>query len=120
MARRRKQATIEMRELRQHIANMKSIDPNFDAGNGVTLEAAEALLNEGDVALEDYNITIALADEKDTFFGSKNKQMRAFNRKVLPAGGLKYGTDSAEYEGLGGVRDSERKRPVRKPKPVTS
>jgi len=108
-----------MRELREHIANMKSIDPAFDAGNGVTVEAAEALLNEGDDALEDFNITIASADEKDTLFGDKNKQMRAFNRKVLPATGLKYGRDSAEYEQVGGVRDSERKKPVRKPKPPT-
>lgn len=120
MARRRKKATEEMRELRQKIAGMKSIDPNFDAGNGVSVEAAEALINEAEAALEDFNQSVATTDEKDNFFGGKNKQVRAFNKKVLPATGLKYGTDSSEYEQVGGVRDSERKKRTVKPKTPTT
>lgn len=118
MARRRKQATPEIKELRQKIAGMKAIDPAFDAGNGVTLVAAEALLAGGEDKLEDYNQAIATADDKDNIFGAANKDIRGFNRKVLPAAGLKYGTDSSEYEQLGGVRDSDRKKRTPKPKPA--
>ncbi|MGC2237916.1 MAG: hypothetical protein WA584_17280 [Pyrinomonadaceae bacterium] len=116
MARRRKKATKEMRELRQKIAGMKSINPNFDAGNGVTVEAAETLINETEAALEDFNKSVATTDEKDNFFGGINKQVRDFNRKVIPATGLKYGRDSSEYEQVGGVRDSDRKKRTVKPK----
>jgi hypothetical protein len=105
-----------MKELEQKIAGMKSIDKNFDAGNSVTLEAAEAVLADSRASLEDYNSTLALADEKQNVFESKDRSARDFNRKVLPAAGLKYGRDSSEYEKLGGVRDSERKKPVRKKK----
>jgi len=121
MARRRKQATAEMRDLRQNIASMETVDEEFDAGNGVTLAAAKTLLAKGDNEMKDFNKTIASADDKDNIFKDTNKEIRAFNKKILPAGGLKYGTDSSEYEVLGGTRDSERKKPVRKPKdkPVT-
>jgi len=116
MARRRKQETEEMRELRQKIAGMRSVDANFDAGNGVTLVEAERVLEEAESALGGYNQVIATCDEKDNVFKDKNKSVRAFNKKVLPATGLKYGTDSSQYEQMGGTRESERKKPVRKPK----
>lgn len=115
MARRKKQESEEIKELWKIVAGMKAIDPAFDAGTGVTLAVAEALINEGIVALDECNQAVAVADDKDNIYAAKNKKIRAFKKKVLPAGGLKYGTDSSEYEMLGGVRDSERKKPVRKP-----
>lgn len=117
MARRRKQETEEMRELKQKIAGMRSIDVNFDAGSGVTLVQAETILGDAEGALGDYNEEIARCDEKDNVFKDKVKIIRAFNKKVLPATGLKYGTDSSQYEQMGGTRESERKKPVRKAKP---
>lgn len=116
MAIRRKRETVEMRELGQKIAAMKSIDRNYDSGNGVTLAAAEAVLLESADALDASNQAAAVWDEKDNIFKDKNKLVRAFTKKILPAAGLKYGTDSNEYEMLGGVRDSERKKRMPKPK----
>jgi hypothetical protein len=108
-----------MRELEQKIAGMKAIDADFNA-NGVKVSEGEAVLADARAALEDYNSTLATVDEKLSIFQVKDRAVRAFNRKVLPATGLKYGTDSDEYEQVGGVRDSERKRRVRKQKPPTS
>lgn len=100
----------------QKIAGMKSIDAALDLGNDVTVKAGEKLLNDSRKLLEDYNASLAAADGLLTAFEQKEKELQKFNAKVLPAGGLKYGKDSAEYEKLGGVRESERKKPVRKPK----
>jgi len=116
MARQRKTPTPAMKELEQKIAGMKSIDKNLDAGNGVSVAEGEAILADSRASLEDYNMTLALADEKQNVFGAKDKRARAFNSKVLPAVGLKFGKDSDEYEKVGGVRESERKKPVRKKK----
>lgn len=115
MARTRKSPTPAMKELDQKIAGMRAIDADFDAGNGVKLSAAEAVKADADTALADYNSMLAKVDEKYNAFTAKEKLARGFNKKVLPAAGLKYGTDSTEYEQLGGTRDSERKKPVRKP-----
>jgi hypothetical protein len=105
-----------MNELEQNIAGMKSIEPDLDAGSGVTVAAGEAVLADARAALEDYNATLAISDEKRNVFNMKDKLARAFNKKVKPAVGLKYGTDSDQYEKVGGVRESERKKPVRKPR----
>lgn len=118
MARQRKAATPPMNDAEQRINGMKSIDPALDLENGTSVSAGEALLAEARAALDDYNQTLALADEKLNIFKGKERLVRAFNKKVLPAVGLKYGTDSAEYEMVGGTRDSERAKPKPKPAPT--
>lgn len=116
MARRRKQETAEMKVLREKIDGMKAIDRSYDTGNNVTLAAAEELLERGVNSLGESNQALATADDKDNIFKDINKEIRSFNKKVLPAAGLKYGTDSSEYEMLGGKRESERKKRTVKPK----
>jgi hypothetical protein len=118
MARRRKAATQPMRDAEQRIAGMKSIEATLDLKDGVSVAAGEALLTETRAALDEYNQLLAQVDEKLNVFNGKEKLLQAFNRKVLPAVGLKYGTDSAEYEMVGGTRDSEHAKPKPKPEPA--
>lgn len=120
MARQRKQASPEMKETEQKVSGMKSINLTLDLGNDVTVAIGESLLATSRATMEKYNSLLAQADETLNEINTNNKTLRAFNKKVLPAVGLKYGTDSSEYEMVGGVRDSERKKPGAKkdlPKP---
>lgn len=105
-----------MKELEQRIAGLKTINPTLDLGNGVSIAAFEAVLNEGREAIEDYNSSLAVSDAKLNVVKATDKLIRAANKKILPAVGLKYGTDSDEYEKAGGVRESERKKPKSKDK----
>jgi hypothetical protein len=114
MPRARKTTSPAITDGEQKIAGMKSIESALDLGNGVTVANGETLLTETRTALENYNSSLAISDGLLNTFNEKERALRAFNKKILPAGGLKYGTDSLEYEKLGGVRDSERKRPVRR------
>lgn len=116
MARQRKLPTTAMKELEQNIAGMKSIDPALDFENGVSVAAGEAVLAAERATLEEYNSMLALLDGKLNQLMAEDRLSRAFNKRVKPAVGLRYGTDASEYEKVGGVRESERKRPVRKPK----
>lgn len=116
MAKARKTTSPAITDGEQRIAGMKSIDEALDLGNGVTVVSGEALLTDTRKLLVDYNASLAISDGLLTAFETKEKELQKFNAKVLPAVGLKYGKDSAEYEKAGGVRDSERKKPVRKPK----
>lgn len=108
-----------MRELEERIAGLKSINPTLDLENGVSVEAFEMVLNDARAAIEDYNVSLAVTDEKQNVVNGKDKLVRAALKKILPAIGLKYGTNSDEYEKAGGVRESERKKPVRRPKGET-
>ena len=118
MARRRKAATTPMNDTEQRVAGMKSIDPALDLQEGVSVAVGETLLDEARVALDEYNQVLAQSDEKLTIFKNKERNLKVFNKKVLPAVGLKYGTDSAEYEMVGGTRDSERAKPKPTPTPT--
>lgn len=118
MAKVRKTNSPAISEGEQRIAGMKSIESALDLGNDVTVKIGEKLLGDARQMLEDYNASLAVADGLLTAFEQKEKELQKFNARVLPAGGLKYGKDSAEYEKLGGRRESERKKPVRKAKPV--
>lgn len=116
MAKARKTTSPAITDGEQRIAGMKSIDEALDLGNGVTVAAGETLLTDARKLLADYNASLAVSDGLLNAFEEKEKELAKFNSKVLPAVGLKYGKDSAEYEKAGGVRDSERKKPVRKPR----
>jgi len=116
MPRQRKTTSAAITEGEQKIAGMKSIEADLDLGNEVTVAKGEELLNSSRTTLERYNASLAVSDGLLNEFNQTEKALRAFNKKVLPAVGLKYGTDSDEYEKAGGVRDSERKKPVRKPR----
>lgn len=117
MAKARKTTSPAITDGEQKVVGMKSIKEDLDLGNGVTVVNGEALLFDARRLLADYNASLAVSDGLLTAFELKEKELQKFNAKVLPAVGLKYGKDSAEYEKAGGVRDSERKKPNRKPTP---
>ena len=114
MARARKVTLPALKETEQKVAGLKAINKTLDLGKGVSVAAGEALLAGVRNKLEEYNTLLALADAKLNEVNAENKNLRGFNSKVLPAVGLEYGKDSHEYEMVGGVRESERKKPVRK------
>lgn len=118
MSKLRKTSSPAITEGEQKIAGMKSIDPHLDLGNEVTVENGDVVLGKARAALEAYNASLAVSDGLLNEFYEKERILRSFNKKVLPAGGLKFGLDSSEYEKLGGVRESDRKKPVRKPKAI--
>ena len=56
-------------------------------------------------------------DEKTNLFDSHEQDIVDFNLRILAAVKATYGPDSSEYEQVGGVRRSDRKRPARETKP---
>ena len=113
MARQKKTSkTVESASVR--LASIKSIGSDLDLGNGVTAAVYEDLINETKKVLEDYNTALSLVDEKQNLYKKIEKELQALHERVLISVAAKYGKDSNEYEKAGGVRKSERKKPVKK------
>lgn len=108
-----------MNEAVVRLANVKSIDTKFDLGNDITETTYNNAILETQAALEEYNSTLATADEKLNVFNAKEKVLKTIHKRVLKGVELKYGGDSDNYEKAGGTRESERKTTVRKNKPIT-
>jgi len=105
-------AALEKAERR--LAGMKSIDAELDLGEGVTVASVATERAATKTLQERYN---ALAIE----LGTVNDQLKAAERglnvlssKVLSLVRVKFGPDSTQYEAVGGVRTSERKRTPRR------
>ncbi len=66
--------------------------------------------------MEAYNSTLSTVDLTQGAFELAEKSLMELTEHVLVSVAAKYGKNSDEYKMAGGVRRSERKRPVRKPK----
>lgn len=99
-------------------AELKAIQPDgkLDLGNGHTHEALDAQIKKTSEALEAYNTSLTTSDKLGNIVTAEEKKLSRLSSDILTGVGQRFGTDSDEYEQAGGTRDSERKKPVRKPK----
>ena len=111
-----KRTSKELEKAQQRANNLKSIDPLLDLGNGLTLTAYQAAVSSLQTRLETYNNQLSALDAQANDLQAEEKSMAALSERMLEGVSVKYGKDSNAYEQAGGVRKSERKRPVRKPK----
>ncbi|PYS76635.1 MAG: hypothetical protein DMF66_13650 [Acidobacteria bacterium] len=92
-------------------AGLRSIGTH-DFGNGLTSAAFEQAITDTRTRLDDYNQTLSMVDEKANLLADSEKTLRDYHERVLAGVGAKFGKNSNEYEKVGGVRKSERKRPT--------
>jgi hypothetical protein len=100
------------------LAGLKSISPTVDLGNGLTAVAYEASINNLRQKLETYNTTLSVADSQRNSVQDAEKALRDLSERMLTGVASKHGKNSDEYEKAGGVRKSERKKPVKVKKAV--
>ncbi len=100
----------------RRIASLKSISPALDLGNGVTIDSFAAAIKTTQDKLEAYNSSLSTVDLTQGALEVAEKSLMELTEHMLLSVAAKYGKNSDEYKMAGGVRRSERKRPVRKPK----
>jgi hypothetical protein len=115
MARARRKSVI-LDVARQRLAGLKSITPAPDLGPTITVPGFQTLVSAFTSRLDGYNQKVAELDEEQNGVDADELVIRDWNKRVLSAVEAQFGPDSSEYEAVGGTRQSERKRPVRKPK----
>ena len=62
----------------------------------------------------DVNQNYAALDDQQNRLETKEDGGNVWSKRILAAIGAKYGTDSSEYEMVGGTRKSERKKPSKR------
>lgn len=110
---------IRVRDLdkgRTRLAAVKSIDTALDLGNDLTIANYETEVEKTEAAIALYNTTLSTIDDLYNAALAKIEGLKDWNERMLNGVASKFGTNSSEYEMAGGVRKSERKKPVRKPK----
>jgi hypothetical protein len=100
----------------RRIAALKSISPTLDLGNGVTIESFATAIKTTQDKLEVYNSSLSTVDLTQEALELAEKSLMELSEHMLVSVAAKYGKNSDEYKMAGGVRRSDRKRPLRKPK----
>jgi hypothetical protein len=102
---------LEKAELRA--SGLKSIDPTLDLGKEMTfanyLEQIQAVRTH----LDEHNAALATIDKSRHELDTMEKTLKELTERMLLGVATHYGKDSNEYAMAGGVRTSDRKRPVR-------
>jgi hypothetical protein len=93
--------------------NLKAISPTLDLGGDLSLVAFDKLITQAETALDEYNQTVALLDEKGNRLDALLKQTSDMSARMLAGIGARHGRNSSEYEQAGGVRTDEIKRTKR-------
>lgn len=90
-------------------AGLRSIGAQ-DFGNGVNSVAFEAAVTDTREKLDEYNQALSLADEKANLLSDSEKKLQDFSERILAGVAAKYGKNSNEYEKVGGIRKTDRRR----------
>ena len=107
----RKSAALETAEHR--LSGMKIIDPKLDLGGGCTTQTLENKIKALRKILTEYNAELSNLDALANAVERAEKDLKYLSNKVLPGVATRYDKESDEYEIVGGVKPSERKRSKR-------
>ena len=111
---RQKRTSTPITDAETRAAGLSSINAGLDLGDSRTLAAFNTKIAAAKDKLNKYNATLAQSDAELNSLEVAEEELSKMSSAYLKAVGLKYGTDSDEYEMAGGTRDSERKKPGRK------
>jgi len=111
MARLRRNSPV-LETARQRLAGLKAIVPPPNMG-ALTIEGFEADVKQYGDTQASYNLQLATLDDDTNQLDDLEQRLNDLNQRVLAAIKAQYGPDSSEFELVGGVRRSDRKKPAR-------
>ena len=111
----RKSAVLETS--RRRLAGLKQITPKPNFAPALDEAAYEAEINGFSDDQDAYNGKLAALDDENNRLEDREQRLNTLNTRILAAVKAHFGPDSSEFELIGGVRLSDRKKPVRTPKP---
>jgi len=114
----RKSAVLDT--ARQRLAGLKQITPAPNFGPTLTPAAYETEITGYSDDQDSYNGDVAALDDKQNRLNARESGLADWNQRILAAVKAQYGPDSSEFELVGGVRRSERKKPTKKSGPKGS
>jgi exonuclease VII small subunit len=113
MARTRRGSAV-LETARQRLSGLKSITPKPNFGPALDIDQYEREIEDLSNSLDRYNETITLLDRLQNELEDKEARVKDRSKRMLAATGAQYGPNSSEYEGVGGTRPDDYKRPTKK------
>lgn len=110
---RKKRSSSVLAKAEQRAAALKSISETLDLSYGLTLESFTTQIEGLRALLAEYNTVLSNLDKAANEITTNERSLSDLCELMLMGVATKYGKNSNEYEMAGGIRKSDRKRPVR-------
>ena len=113
MARPKRNSSV-LEKADRRIESLQSISVELDFGEGLTIQAYNATINDLRSKLAAYNTALSSIDKLTDDVKNAEQAVIAMSEKMLLGVGSRYGKTSQEYEMAGGVRrgNTKKKRSV--------
>jgi len=111
---RRKRSSKVLEKADRRIASLRSINPDLNLGNGLTVDVYTTLITDMRGRLAAYNTVLSTVDKAYNDLLTTEQKLGDYSELLLLGVATKFGKDSDEYEMAGGVKKSDRKRSTRK------
>ncbi|WP_392477254.1 hypothetical protein [Nostoc sp. C110] len=113
MARPKRNSSV-LEKADRRIESLQSISVALDFGEGLTIQAYNATINDLRSKLAAYNTALSSIDKLTDDVKNAEQAVIAMSEKMLLGVGSRYGKTSQEYEMAGGVRrgNTKKKRSV--------
>ncbi len=111
---RRKRSSKVLEKANRRIASLRSISPNLNLGNGLTVDTYTELITDLNDKLAAYNTVLSTVDKIYNDMVTAEQRLGDYSEHMLLGVATKFGKNSDEYEMAGGVKKSERKRSTRR------
>jgi len=111
---RRKRSSKALEKVDRRIASLRSISPDLNLGNGLTVDVYTNLITDMRDRLAAYNTVLSTVDKTYNDMLLIEQKLGDYSELLLLGVATKFGKNSDEYEMAGGVKKSDRKRSTRK------
>jgi len=117
MARRKLVRVPDLEKGITRLAAVKSIDPDLDLGNNITLANYKIQVDLLADKVNAYNTALSTIDDLYNDCIAQIEINKDWNERILTGVATKYGKNSSQYEMAGGKKKSERKKSTPKNQP---
>ena len=111
---RRKRSSKVLEKADRRIASLRSINPDLNLGNGLTVDVYTTLITDMRDRLAAYNTVLSTVDKTYNDMLVIEQKLGDYSELLLLGVATKFGKNSDEYEMAGGIKKSDRKRSTRK------
>jgi chromosome condensin MukBEF ATPase and DNA-binding subunit MukB len=108
---RRKRTSQPLEDAQNRITAIQTIDPELDLGNGVSVSAFNAKIEETRQALEEYNKALSVIDQNGSNVAELERSLSSLSTRMLSGVATLYGRTSSQYEMTNGSK-RRRARPA--------
>jgi hypothetical protein len=116
----KKATSTPVKTAKVRASGMKSIAPDLDLGDGMSLEAYEAAIQATEQKIAEYNTALASISELQSEVKQSEKDLAERSERMLGLVGGRYGKTSNEYEKAGGKKRVPRTRKPKAANPESS